>query len=444
VKLTYRPEIDGLRANIRIKKYYNIAKTKLFPITRSLTGDGVKKTLNIIQKELPKLKIKKFKSGTKVFDWNIPEEWNVTDAYVIDKYNNRIIDFKKNNLHLVGYSIPINKNITKKELFKNLYFLKNQPKAIPYITSYYKRRWGFCISYNEYKILDKRYSLNDKFKVVINSNLNKKGNLNYGELILKGKSKKEILISTYICHPSMANNELSGPIVSMGLINYFKNKKLNKTLRFVFIPETIGSISYLSKNLKYLKENVIGGYNLSCIGDERQHSCMFSKYQNSPSDEAVIEAYKLLKIKNYKVYPFLKRGSDERQYNSPGIDLKISSIFRTKYGEYSEYHTSLDNFNLVTLKGCVGGFNVARKSIEILLERIYPKCKIMCEPQMGKRGLYTTLSTKNENKLTRSYMDFLQYADGTNSLEKISNLIKLDLKSVKKINGMLNKNKLLK
>jgi len=426
-----------------INKYYNIAKTKLFPITRSLTGDGVKKTLNIIQKEFPKLKIKKFKSGTKVFDWNIPEEWNVTDAYVIDKYNNRIIDFKKNNLHLVGYSIPIKKNITKKELFKNLYFLKNQPKAIPYITSYYKRRWGFCISYNEYKILDKRYSLNDKFKVVINSNLNKKGNLNYGELILKGKSKKEILISTYICHPSMANNELSGPIVSMGLINYFKNKKLNKTLRFVFIPETIGSISYLSKNLKYLKENVIGGYNLSCIGDERQHSCMFSKYQNSPSDEAVIEAYKLLKIKNYKVYPFLKRGSDERQYNSPGIDLKISSIFRTKYGEYPEYHTSLDNFNLVTLKGCVGGFNVARKSIEILLERIYPKCKIMCEPQMGKRGLYPTLSTKNENKLTRSYMDFLQYADGTNSLEKISNLIKLELNSVKKINSILFKNNLI-
>ena len=428
---------------MNIKKYYNIAITKLFPITRSLTGDGVKKTLNIIQKELPKLKIKKFKSGTKVFDWNIPEEWNVTDAYVIDKYNNRIIDFKKNNLHLVGYSIPIKKNITKKELFKNLYFLKNQYKAIPYITSYYKRRWGFCISYNEYKILDKRYSLNDKFKVVINSNLNKKGNLNYGELILKGKSKKEILISTYICHPSMANNELSGPIVSMGLINYFKNKKLNKTLRFIFIPETIGSISYLSKNIKHLKENVIGGYNLSCIGDERQHSCMFSKYQNSPSDEAVIEAYKLLKIKNYKVYPFLKRGSDERQYNSPGIDLKISSIFRTKYGEYPEYHTSLDNFNLVTLKGCVGGFNVARKSIEILLERIYPKCKIMCEPQMGKRGLYPTLSTKNGKKLTRSYMNFLQYADGTNSLEKISNLIKLELNSVKKINSILFKNNLV-
>ena len=426
-----------------IKKYYNIAKTKLFPITRSLTGDGVKKTLNIIQKEFPKLQIKKFKSGAKVFDWSIPEEWNIKDAYVIDKYNNKIIDFKKSNLHLVGYSTPTKKKITKKELFKNLYFLKNQPKAIPYVTSYYKKRWGFCISYNEYKIFDKRYSLKDKFKVVINSSFNKKGNLNYGELILKGKSKKEILISTYICHPSMANNELSGPIVSMGLINYFKNKILNKTLRFIFIPETIGSISYLSKNIKHLKENVIGGYNLSCIGDERQHSCMFSKYQNSPSDEAVIDAYKLLNINNYKVYPFLKRGSDERQYNSPGIDLKISSIFRTKYVEYPEYHTSLDNFDLVTLKGCTGGYNVARKSIEILLNRIYPKYKIMCEPQMSKRGLYSTLSSKNQNDSTKSYMDFLQYADGTNSLKKISKLIELDLRQVKKIYSILLKNKLI-
>ena len=324
-------------------------------------------------------------------------------------------------------------------MFKNLYFLKKQPNAIPYITSYYKKRWGFCISYNEYKVLNKRYSLNDEFKVVINSNLNKKGNLNYGELVFKGKSKKEILISTYICHPSMANNELSGPIVSMGLMNYFKNKNLNKTLRFIFIPETIGSISYLSKNINYLKKNIIGGYNLSCIGDERQHSCMFSKYLNSPSDEAVIEAYKLLKIKNYKVYSFLKRGSDERQYNSPGVDLKITSIFRTKYGEYPEYHTSLDNFDLVTIKGCQGGFNVAKKSLEILLERTYPKCKILCEPQMSKRGLYPSLSTKKNSQLTKSYMDFLQYSDGTNSLEKISRLIKLDLSNIKKIYKILDR-----
>ncbi len=187
-----------------IKKYFNIAQRKLFTLNRSLTGEGVRKTLNIIKKEFPKLKIKKIKSGTKVFDWKIPYEWNVLNAYVVDKYNKKIIDFKKNNLHLVGYSMPINKYLSKKQLFEKLHFLPKQADAIPYITSYYKKRWGFCISYNQYKNFNKTYEANDKFKVVIDSTFNNKGNLNYGELILKGKSKKEILISTYICHPSMA------------------------------------------------------------------------------------------------------------------------------------------------------------------------------------------------------------------------------------------------
>ena len=426
-----------------IRKYYNIAQSELFPINRSLTGEGVRKTLNIIKREFPELKIRRIKSGAKVFDWVIPEEWNVKDAFVIDKYGKKIIDFKKNNLHLVGYSTAVNKSCSKKELLGSLHFLKNQPTAIPYITSYYKRRWGFCISYNEYLNFNKKYAPNDKFKVVIDSTHKKNGFLDYGELILRGESKKEIFISTYICHPSMANNELSGPIVTMGLIEYFKKIKLKKTLRFIFIPETIGAITYLSKNINYLKKHVIGGYNLSCIGDERQHSCMYSKYKNSPSDEAMIEAYNLLKIKNYKIYPFLTRGSDERQYNSPGVDLKISSIFRTKYGEYKEYHTSLDDFKLVTAEGCLGGFKVVKKSIQILLKRIYPKYKIICEPQMSKRGLYPTLSTKKERKLTSSYMDFLQYADGTNSLEKIASLIKIDLTSVKNIYTILKQHKLV-
>jgi len=428
---------------MKMIKFYNIGKHILYPICRSLTGKGFLKTLNIIQDEFPSLKIKKIKSGTKVFDWNTPPEWNVTDAYVLDKNGLKIINFKKHNLHLVGYSIPLKKTLTKKNLFKNLFFLKSQPKAIPYITSYYKRRWGFCISHNQFKDFDKKYSSKDKFEVYIKSSLKNNGNLNYGELILKGKSKQEILISTYVCHPSMANNELSGPIVSMGLIDYFRKKKLNKTLRFIFIPETIGSIVYLSRNLNYLKSNVIGGYNLSCIGDDRQHSCMFSKYQNSPSDLAVIEAYKRLKIKNYKIYSFLERGSDERQYNSPGVDLPISSIFRTKYGKFPEYHTSLDNFNLVTLKGITGGFKVAKCAVEILLKNIYPKYKIVCEPQMGKRGLYPTLSTLADKKLTKSYMDFLQYSDGSNSLIKISKLINLDYKLTKKIYLILLKNNLI-
>ena len=279
--------------------------------------------------------------------------------------------------------------------------------------------------------------------MVIDSNLNSNGYLNYGELVLKGKSKQEILISTYICHPSMANNELSGPIVAMSLINHFKKiKNLEKTIRFIFIPETIGSIVYINKNLTYLKKNIIGGFNLTCIGDERQHSCMFSKYKNSPSDESLMQAYKKLKLK-YKVYSFLERGSDERQYNSPGVDLPISSIFRTKYGQYPEYHTSLDNFNLVTLKGITGGFNVAKTAIEILLKMIIPRNKILCEPQMGKRGLYPTISTKKENEITKNYMSFLQYADGKNSLDKISKILKINNTQTKKIYIKLKSNNLI-
>ena len=426
-----------------IKKYFQLAKNSLFPICRSLTGYGIKKTLKILKKEFPKLKIIKIQSGTKVYDWTVPPEWNVKDAYILDKYNNKIVNFKNNNLHLVGYSIPINKFISKKKLFKNIHSLPKQPKAIPYITSYYKKYWGFCLNHSQMLKIYKKYNNSDKFKVVIKSNLNSKGYLNYGELILKGKSKEEILVSTYICHPSMANNELSGPIVSMSLINHFKKiKNLEKTIRFIFIPETIGSIIYINKNLTHLKDNVIGGFNLTCIGDERQHSCMFSKYSNSPSDESIIEAYKKLKLK-YKVYSFLERGSDERQYNSPGVDLPVTSIFRTKYGEYPEYHTSLDNFNLVTLKGVSGGFNVAKTAIEILLKKIIPKNKILCEPQMSKRGLYPTISIKKEDIITKNYMSFLQYADGKNSLDKISKILKINNKQTKKIYSKLKSNNLI-
>ena len=434
---------------IAIKKYYNIGRDVLFPINRSLTGYGIKKTLKIIKDNFPNLKIYKVKSGTKVFDWTIPAEWNVKDAYVLDKYNKKIINFKKNNLHLVGYSIPQNIYLNKNSLIKKIHSLPNQRNAIPYVTSYYNKDWGFCTSDIEKQNIVKNYHNNDLFKVVIKSELNKKGNLNYGELIIKGKSSQEILISTYICHPSMANNELSGPIVAMSLIDHFQKKKNNKTLRFIFIPETIGSITYLSKNLNSLKENVIGGYNLTCIGDDREHSCMFSKYGNSLSDKALIEAYKKLRIK-YKKYSFLDRGSDERQYCSPGIDLPISSIFRTKYGKYPEYHTSLDDFNLVTLNGIKGGFKVSKTAIEILLKKNLPKNLILCEPQMGKRGLYPSLvttrsmlSSNHSKSIIEHYMNFLQYADGRNTLEEISKILKINLNLTKKIYRTLKKHHLL-
>jgi len=429
-----------------INKYYSLGKNKLFGINRSITGQGVRQSLGIIKKELKLLKIKKINCGTKVFDWKIPNEWNVKNAYIKDNKKVKIIDYKNNNLHLIGYSTPVNRILNKQTLFKHLHTIKKKPNAIPYITSYYKKYWGFCISEKQKQRINKIYKNKDKFRALINSNFNPNGFLNYGELVLKGKSKQEILISTYICHPSMANNELSGPIVSMALINHFKRKKLDKTLRFLFIPETIGSIAYINKNFNYLKSNVIGGYNLSCIGDEKNHSCMLTKYGDTISDYSLLEAYKKLKIKFIK-YPFLKRGSDERQFNSPGVDLPIASIFRSKYGEYYEYHTSLDDFKLVTIKGLKGGFKVAKTSIEILLKKIIPKNLILCEPQMGRRKLYPTLSgvysQSKQKKLVRSMMDFLQYADGKNDLKNISNRIGVSLKNTKKLYNQLKKHKLV-
>ena len=426
-----------------VKKPYLFAKEKLFHICRSITGKGIKKSLGLIKKELPLLKIFSIKSKTKVFDWVVPPEWNIDEAYVLDKNNKKIIDFKKNNLHVVNYSIPIKKILTKNQLINKIYSLKDQKKAIPYVTSYYKKNWGFCASYNQKNEIIKNYKNLDKFSVLIKSSLNNKGNLNYGELILKGKSKQEILISTYLCHPSMANNELSGPIVSMALINYFSKKKLNKTLRFIFIPETIGSIVYLSKKLNYLKKWVIGGFNLTCIGDERQHSCMFTKYGNTLSDDSLRLAYKQLKLK-YKSYSFLKRGSDERQYNSPGIDLPIASIFRSKYGEYKEYHTSEDNFKLVTVKGLTGGFKVAKNAILNLDKKIIPINNVLCEPQMSKRGMYNTLSQKTNTKGSKIFLSFLQYSDGKNDLEKISQFLKINVSLAKKLYVNLVKRKLLR
>ena len=414
-------------------KYYNFAKNELFPICRSITGKGTEQTLKKIQRFFPKLKIYKIKSGTKIFDWKIPEEWNIKNAYVIDKYQNKIIDFKKNNLHIVGYSKPIKKRLTKKELLNKIYSLPAQSDAIPYVTSYYKKDWGFCTTDIVRKLIVKNYSKNDKFDVLIDTSFKKNGYLQYGEYFIKGKTSKEIIISTYICHPSMANNELSGPIVSMSLMDYFsKLPKPNKSLRFVFIPETIGSLAFLNNNLKKLKKNFLAGFNLTCIGDERMYSCMLSKYEDSISDDAIIKAYKKLKLK-FKKYSFLKRASDERQYNSPGIDLPFTSVFRSKYHEYPEYHTSKDDFKIVTKKGIKGSFKLLKLAIKIIQQNIYPITKVLGEPMLSKRGLYSTISLKNSWKSSRSYLDVLQFSDGKNDLEKISKLSKIDIKKLKKV-----------
>ncbi len=426
-----------------VKKYFNLAK-KVFLINRSITGKGTYKTLKIFSNEFRNFKIKKFHCGKKVFDWRIPDEWNINDAYVIDKNNKKIINFQDSNLHVVGYSIKINKNLKKNELLKKLFSLRDNKNAIPYITSYYKKNWGFCITENQKQKIKKKYHNEDFFKVKIDSSFKKRGKMYYGELFIKGKTDKEILVSTYICHPSMANNELSGPIVALSLISHFSKLKNKYSIRFLFLPETIGAIAYLSANLTKLKKNIIGGYNLTCIGDEKNHSYILSKYRNSPSDFALLEAYKKLKIKKKKEYSFLERGSDERQYNSPGIDLKITSVFRTKFNEFKEYHTSLDNFKIMTLKGVTGGYKVIQKAITILQNQSFPKTRILCEPFLTKKNLYPTLSIRKKlDRDVKKITNFIQYSDGNNSLEKISEIIDIDVTETKKIHKFLLNKKII-
>ena len=417
----------------------NFAKS-IYKYPRSITGNGVRKTLNEIKNLIP-LKIIEIKCGGEYYDWTVPDEWNIKDAFIINiKTGKKIIDFKINNLHVVGYSEPIDKVISYEDLLDNLFYLKNQPFAVPYITSYYKRKWGFCISYNQFKKLDKKAN----YKVLIDSSFNKDGYLSYGEYYLKGKSKKEILISTYICHPQMANNEISGITVVTALAEELSKKSNYYSYRFVFIPETIGSIILIRKNLNHFRDNVIGGYVVTCVGDERGWGVIGSRYGNNISE---IIAKKILTDEkvDFKNYSWLERGSDERQYCSPFVDLPISSVTRSKYGEYPEYHTSLDNFDLVTEKGLKESFEMYLKFFQVFeLNKFYPKIKTLCEPQLGKRGLYPNISDKSSQEKIMDFMNFISYCDGKNSILEISLLCNINFFKAFKFFEILKNNKLLK
>lgn len=400
------------------QQMFDFAKI-LFPICRSITGDGVRQTLQHIQHRIPELKIYEVASGTKAFDWIVPKEWNINDAYVINPSGEKIIDFKKNNLHVVNYSVPVDQEITLEKLQEHLFSLPEQPNAIPYITSYYQERWGFCLTENQRKQLQP-----GTYKIKIDSIL-KEGNLTYGEVILPGESKQEIFLSTYICHPSMANNELSGPVVTSYLLKWLKSLEKRKyTYRVIFIPETIGSIVYLSQNLKKMKKNIVAGFNITCIGDDRAYSFLPSRNGETLSDRVARHVLGYI-AHNYVTYSFLDRGSDERQYCSPGVDLPIASIMRSKYGCYPEYHTSLDNFDVVTPSGLFGGYEAIRNCLNILEKNEILKVNVYCEPQLGKRGLYPTLSTKTSASTTRDMMNLIAYCDGKKDLLSIAEIIKV-------------------
>ena len=412
----------------------------LFPINRSITGQGVRDTLNYIKAIEPSLVIKSVKSGMKVFDWQVPKEWNVRNAYIIGPDGNKFADFKVNNLHLMGYSIPVEETLELEELNKHLHSLPNQPNAIPYVTSYYKEDWGFCITQFERDKLER-----GQYKVFIDATL-EDGILNYGELLIKGRSEKELLISTYVCHPSMANNELSGPVVASMIIKWLKSLPSRRyTYRFVFVPETIGSIVYINENYYQLRTNCLGGFVVTCVGDNNNYSLLESKNGDTFLDCVGRHVMRWHTNNKYSSYSFLKRGSDERQYSSVGVDLPMISLMRSKYGEYVEYHTSLDNLDFISADGLYGAFRIHKKAIEVLETNVKYSVTSICEPQLGKRGLYPLQSTKDTQEKVELMMNLIAYCDGSRDLLSVADIIEADyFLCLQKVNDLLDSGLMIK
>lgn len=396
----------------QIEKYFD----RLWPLNRSLTGNGNRETLKILS-EIADIKITEVPSGTECFDWTVPPEWNVKEAWIKDNSGDIIADFKDNNLHLMGYSEKFSGYLSLIELKEHLYSLPGQPEVIPYLTSYYKNRWGFCLSHNQLLNLK-----DDTYEVKIDSELNPEGSMTMGEAILKGDTDEEVLLSTYICHPSMANNELSGPLVTSFIYNKLKEKKNRRyTYRILYLPETIGSIYYLSKQGEHLRNKLAAGFVITCIGDKGNYTYKKSRRGNTIADRASELILKQTE-KNYVIEKFFPTGSDERQYCSPGFDLPVGSLMRTRYGKYKEYHTSADNKEFISFKSMEDS---VFKYLEILdvIENNFTYLNKMpyCEPQLGKRGLYPTIGSKKDtSEFVNSLMWILNLSDGTNDLIEMS------------------------
>jgi len=396
---------------------------RLWPIHRSITGDGTRASLAILKEYLPDLVIHEVPSGTQVFDWIIPEEWSIRGATLTDPDGAVAIDLDDNNLHVLGYSTGVELDLSLGDLQERLHSIPEQPDAIPFLTSYYHRNWGLCLTHNQ------RQSLKPgQYHVHIDAE-HKPGTLTYGELVIPGESDDEIFISTYVCHPSMANNELSGPVVATALALWVQSRPHHYTYRFAFVPESIGAITYTSQRLEDLKDKVVAGFNLTCIGDDRAYTYLESRMGNLRIDRI---AKRVLETKpNPRHYTYLHRGSDERTYCAPGIDLPLISLMRSRYGDYPEYHTSLDDLeNVVTPSGLQGGFDFVRECITELEEVPVLTATCLAEPQLGRRNLYHSMLNKNTSDIVMLRTNILAYADGRHSKDDIAEICGMPLDSI--------------
>lgn len=415
---------------------YELVRT-LFPICRSITGNGVRQTLDHIKQHIP-LETKEVPSGTPVFDWEVPKEWNVREAYVTDPAGNKVIDFKKNNLHLLNYSIPINAKMSLGELKKHLFTLPDQPDWIPYRTSYYKENWGFCLAHNELlKLKDGEY------EVVIESTLDN-GHLTYGEFFLPGKTDEEVLLSCHVCHPSLCNDNLSGIALTTFLAKALMQRQNRYSYRFLFIPGTIGSITWLSFNEEQAKR-IKHGLVVTCVGDEGSFTYKRSRQGNAEIDR-VVEFILKSTGSPYKIIDFYPYGYDERQYCSPGFNLAVGSLSRSSHGSYPEYHTSADNLDLVQPKYLEESLHEYFNVTDVLEHnKRYLNLNPKCEPRLGKRGLYRNVGAETKGASDEmALLWVLNLSDGQHSLFDIAEKSKLNFGKIKTAAMALEQAKLLK
>ena len=384
-------DFDSLDYGLLEKEVDFYLKT-LFPMNRSILNSGVRDTLQILQ-NLTEFSVIDIPSGTKCYDWVVPDQWEVEDAYIEDEDKNIIIDYRHNNLHVLNYSTSIDKIMSFDELEKKLYYLPQLPDAIPYKTSYYNKNYGFCLSYNQFKELDR----SKKYHLVIRSTFTK-GSIKVGEYILRGKSSEEIILSSYTCHPSMANDGISGMVLWAVLLKTLKKKNLHYTYRFVLLPETIGAIAYLNLKETEIKQNVKHGLVLTTVGGPGKFGYKESFKGNDLIDRCVVKAFEELNIDFIK-YPFDIYGSDERQYSSLAFRIPCATISKDKYYEYKEYHTSLDNLDFVRPSYIIESFKVYLNAINILemSSSVFISTSHACEPFLSQRNLFPTIGLTISN-----------------------------------------------